>query len=210
MSKYVSKYAREIRAKERKELEIFADNLTKLLVSLGLKQSDVARKMWPGRTIIDSRNYVAVYGRDRLSAWCNAKARPSPINMHLLCRVLGVKVESLWPGYDWLIGEEETEVVSTAPKSAIVPETLPAITYESTPFGEDVFAIKSINRLVSGKDLTRIFAILADADLKKEGKPANISDMLSLLDKKVASEGRRLVYTPAGTGKTKTRISFAN
>lgn len=68
-----------------------------LLLQRGWRQSDLARKVWPGETKIDGRGYPAPRGRDRISAYVNDKAVPEPATLKRIAKAFDIDVNELLP-----------------------------------------------------------------------------------------------------------------
>jgi hypothetical protein len=65
----------------------FADRLTKWMNDAGLKQSDLARKIWG--TTKDKRGYEVARNRDRISSYLAGVGLPEPENLQKLADALG-------------------------------------------------------------------------------------------------------------------------
>ena len=82
------------------------------LLKRGWTQSDLARHLWPGETIIDSRGYTAPKGRDRVSAWLADKQTPSAPALRRIAEVLEMDVNSLVPNALASVKEKEEPSLS--------------------------------------------------------------------------------------------------
>ncbi len=81
-----------------KEIQTLGQKIHALLLKKGMRQSDLARKVWPGETKTDARGYPAPRGRDRISAYVNDKAMPEPATLKRIAKALDVEVDFLVPG----------------------------------------------------------------------------------------------------------------
>lgn len=177
---YLSSHALKLRQIELKDRKEFGKRLSKLLLDRGLKQVDVARKMWPGEVRKDKKGNIGQVGRDRISVWCKGQDRPSPLHMKLLCKVLRIKIEDIYPNYEFV--EEDQQ---NANKKLCV-------TFEKSPSDNNRYIIKSINRSVNTEELLKIIAIFADAEDEKNGRSVKTSQLLDILTKASKAQGKVL------------------
>lgn len=80
-----------------KAAESLGTKIHKELLKRNWSQSDLARHLWPGETIIDSRGYTAPKGRDRVSAWLADKQVPQPAMLRRIAEVLSFELDELSP-----------------------------------------------------------------------------------------------------------------
>lgn len=90
----------------RSELEEFAHRLHTELLKRGWSQSDFARRVWEGQTRRVGK-YDVVVGRDRISAYINAKAKPEPKTLKMMADALGLTPEELAPSITASVVEKE-------------------------------------------------------------------------------------------------------
>jgi transcriptional regulator with XRE-family HTH domain len=79
----------------RHDMEVFARKLHDVLTANNMSQSDLAREVWG--TTRDGRGFEVAKGRDRISAYVNAKAFPEPGTLRMLAKALNMKPEELAP-----------------------------------------------------------------------------------------------------------------
>ncbi len=77
-------------------MEEFAKRLHYALLKRGISQSDLARLVW-NETRTDSKGFEQVVGRDRISAYINKKAMPSPATLQKIADALEMNVHELAP-----------------------------------------------------------------------------------------------------------------
>jgi transcriptional regulator with XRE-family HTH domain len=74
----------------------FSKRLHYALLRAQMSQSDLARLVW-NETRTDSKGFEQVVGRDRISAYVNKKALPSPITLKKIADALDMDVHELAP-----------------------------------------------------------------------------------------------------------------
>lgn len=88
------------------EMDEFSKRLHYALLKAGMSQSDLARKVW-NETRTDGRGFSQVVGRDRISAYINKKAMPSPITLQKIAEALNLEVHDLAPNLTAAAVEKE-------------------------------------------------------------------------------------------------------
>jgi transcriptional regulator with XRE-family HTH domain len=112
----------------------------------GLTQSQLAVRIW-GHTV-DSKGAKVAKGKDRISEWLSAKARPSAENCERLARALELKVSDLM-----VVSHHSSRGgAETLPFSAIESDAHPGMT------------LLHIHKLVPTTLAAKIHLMLAEAD----------------------------------------------